>query len=735
MRAILLFLLVLSTGFLQTGRAQTPITLDDIWKDYSFTAKALPGFNFLADGRHYTVLKDHSIAKFDLLSGLVVETMFDGGRLKGENGFDGKVDSYEFSEDESKILIENGEEALFRHSTQANFFVWDGSEISPVFPEAKQRYAGFNPQADKVAFVLNNDLYYKDLKKKAVVRITQDGEVNRIINGATDWVYEEEFSFAQAYQWSPDGKKIAFYRFDESAVAEFTLISNKGELYPTQTKYKYPKVGTDNALVSIHIYDIDSKKTRKVDLGPETDQYIPRIKWTQDPNQLCVFRMNRHQNELELLLADAKTGKTRLLLKESSPYYVDIHDNLNFLKDGRHFLWTSEQGGWNHIYLYDMEGQLVRQLTQGEWEVTDFYGVDEAKGTVFYQATDGDPLRRSIHSITLDGETDKVLRRKGGWHRATFSGNFDYFVDGFSTANTPPTYTLVDRNGAEKRLIEDNAHLRILQEAHGVQPLEFFSFTTSEEVELNGYMIKPADFDETKKYPVLMYLYGGPGSQEATDSWKGQNYWWFQMLAQQGYVIACVDNRGTGGRGEEFKKMTYLKMGHYETIDQIEAAKKLGSLPFVDPNRIGIFGWSYGGFMSSLCLFKGSDVFKAAIAVAPVTHWKWYDTIYTERYMRTPAENPEGYEDNSPVLFADRLKGNYLLVHGTGDDNVHFQNTEEMVNALIKANKQFDTYFYPNRNHGISGGPTRLHLFAKMTSFLNEKLMKDNRPVGAQPKP
>ncbi len=735
MRAILLFLLVLSTGFLQTGRAQTPITLDDIWKDYSFTAKALPGFNFLADGRHYTVLKDHSIAKFDLLSGLVVETMFDGGRLKGENGFDGKVDSYEFSEDESKILIENGEEALFRHSTQANFFVWDGSEISPVFPEAKQRYAGFNPQADKVAFVLNNDLYYKDLKKKAVVRITQDGEVNRIINGATDWVYEEEFSFAQAYQWSPDGKKIAFYRFDESAVAEFTLISNKGELYPTQTKYKYPKVGTDNALVSIHIYDIDSKKTRKVDLGPETDQYIPRIKWTQDPNQLCVFRMNRHQNELELLLADAKTGKTRLLLKESSPYYVDIHDNLTFLKDGRHFLWTSEQGGWNHIYLYDMEGQLVRQLTQGEWEVTDFYGVDEAKGTVFYQATDGDPLRRSIHSITLDGQTDKVLRRKGGWHRATFSGNFDYFVDGFSTANTPPTYTLVDRNGAEKRLIEDNAHLRILQEAHGVQPLEFFSFTTSEEVELNGYMIKPADFDETKKYPVLMYLYGGPGSQEATDSWKGQNYWWFQMLAQQGYVIACVDNRGTGGRGEEFKKMTYLKMGHYETIDQIEAAKKLGSLPFVDPNRIGIFGWSYGGFMSSLCLFKGSDVFKAAIAVAPVTHWKWYDTIYTERYMRTPAENPEGYEDNSPVLFADRLKGNYLLVHGTGDDNVHFQNTEEMVNALIKANKQFDTYFYPNRNHGISGGPTRLHLFTKMTSFLNEKLMKDNRPVGAQPKP
>lgn len=735
MRAILLSLLVLSTGLFQPGTSQTPITLENIWKDYSFTSKSLPGFNFLADGRHYTVLKDHSIAKFDLLSGLVAETLFEGGKLKGENGFDGEVDSYKFSENESKILIENGREALFRHSTQAHFFVWDGNEISPVYPDAKQRYTGFNPQADKVAFVSGNDLYYKDLNKNMVVRITRDGEPNRIINGATDWVYEEEFGFAQAYQWSPDGKKIAFYRFDESAVAEFTLISNKGELYPTQMDYKYPKVGTANAIVSIHIYDLDSKKTRKVDLGPETDQYIPRIKWTQDPNQLCVFRMNRHQDELELLLADAKSGKTRLLLKEVNPWYIDIHDNLHFLKDGRHFLWTSEQDGWNHIYLYDMEGNLVRQLTRGEWEVTNFYGVDEANGVVFYQATDGDPLRRSIHSLTLDGQTDTVLRRKGGWHNASFSGNYDYFVDGFSTANTPPVYTLVDRNGLEKRVIEDNAHLRILQETHGVQPLEFFSFTTSEDVELNGYMIKPADFDETKKYPVLMYLYGGPGSQEATDSWKGQNYWWFQMLAQQGYLIACVDNRGTGGRGELFKKMTYLEMGHYETIDQIEAAKKLGSLSFVDPNRIGIFGWSYGGFMSSLCLFKGNDVFKAAIAVAPVTHWKWYDTIYTERYMRTPAENPEGYENNSPVLFADRLKGNYLLVHGTGDDNVHFQNTEEMTNALIKANKQFDTYFYPNRNHGISGGPTRLHLYTKMTSFLNEKLMKDNRPVGAQPKP
>ena len=729
MRSIF-FIILFCAGALFPLVAQSPITLEAIWQDYAFSAQSPPSFRFQNNGRSYLLREGANILQFETLTGRPVGKLFDGDVLKGRNGFSGRMSDYAFSADEQKLLVATETERIIRHSTQSHYFVWDGKDLQTLYPEAKQRYATFSPDAGKVAFVSGNNLFYKDLQTGKVVQVTRNGEINRIINGATDWVYEEEFSFAQAFQWSPDGKKIAFYRFDESAVPEFTLTLQTGGLYPEYQTYKYPKVGETNALVSIHIYHLDTKKTVQVDLGPETDQYVPRILWTQDPEQLCVFRMNRHQNHLELLLAQAKNGKTSLLLQERNEWYVDSHDNLTFLKDGQRFIWTSEQDGWNHIYLYDLKGRLLRQLTRGEWEVTAFYGVDEANGLVYYQATDGDPLRRSIRAVSLEDGEDRVLRRKGGWHSANFSPDFEYFVDHFSTANTPPVYTLVDREGRELRVIEDNAALQTMQQEHGVQPVEFFTLSTAEDVELNGYLIKPGDFDEEKEYPLLMYLYGGPGSQQVVDRWQGQNYWWFQMLAQQGYLIACIDNRGTGGRGEAFKKMTYLQLGRYETVDQLEAARKLGALPYVDANRIGMFGWSYGGYMSSLCLLKGNDVLKAAIAVAPVTHWKWYDTIYTERFMRTLAENPEGYAQNSPVLFADRLKGNLLLVHGTADDNVHFQNSEEMVNALFKAGKHFDTYFYPNRNHGIYGGNTRLHLYTRMTRFLDEKLKGDHSPVG-----
>jgi dipeptidyl-peptidase-4 len=440
--------------------------------------------------------------------------------------------------------------------------------------------------------------------------------------------------------------------------------------------------------------------------------------------------MNRHQNKLELLLADANTGATSVLLTETNPYYIDIHDNLTFLKTGQQFIWTSEQDGWNHVYLYDMEGNLIRQVTQGEWEVTEFYGVDEDNGVVYYQSTEPSPLQRDLYKINLLGKGKRKLNKSDGWNGAQFSSTFDYYVESHSTANSPASYTVYNQKGKLIRVIEDNKDLRQIQEDYAVGPVEFFDFETNQGVQLNGYLIKPKDFSPDQEYPVLMYLYGGPGSQQVKDSWGGRYYWWFQMLAQQGFVVACVDNRGTGGRGQEFKKMTYLQLGKFETVDQVEAARHLGSLPFVDKDRIGIFGWSYGGYMSSLCLLKGNDVFKAAIAVAPVTNWKWYDTIYTERYMRDEKENAEGYRDNSPVYFADRLKGNYLLVHGMGDDNVHFQHTAEMANALVAANKQFDTYFYPNRNHGIYGGYTRLHLFTKMTQFLDEKLKNDHSPVG-----
>ena len=735
MRTKAIMSLAVCVLLVQIAFGQKSITLEGIWQNYSFYAKSVPGFNFQNDGKHYTRKEGTTITQYDLTSGKQTAVLFDGSQVSSEGDYSGGLDSYTFSEDERKLLISTGTESIYRHSTKANYFVWNGKDLRALFADGKQRYATFDPTAEKVAFVHENNLFFKDLKSGEVVQITNDGEQNAIINGATDWVYEEEFSFARGFQWSPDGKKIAFYRFDESHVKEFTMTNYRGDLYPEYVTFKYPKVGEKNAFVSIHIYDLENEKTVRVATGKNLDQYIPRIKWTKDPSTLCVFRMNRHQNHLELLLADASTGKTNLLLEEKSKYYVDIHDNLTFLKDGKRFIWTSEKSGWNHVYLYNMDGTLIRQLTEGDYEVTNFYGVDEENSLIYYRAAAESPMQRELYSIDLKGKNKTKLSKQVGYHSAQFSSTFDYFVDTYSNINTPPTYTVYNRAGQKVRVIEENRNLRNLQSDYNVQPVEFFDFKTSEGVSLNAYSIKPPNFDSRKEYPVFMYLYGGPGSQQVIDSWRGQNYWWFQMLAQQGFMVVCVDNRGTGARGEEFKKMTYLELGKYETIDQIEAAKYLGGLPYVDENRIGIFGWSYGGYMSSLCLLKGNDVFKAAIAVAPVTNWKWYDTIYTERYMQTESENPSGYRDNSPINFADRLHGNYLLVHGMGDDNVHFQHTAEMANALISANKQFDTYFYPNRNHGIYGDNARYHLYFKMTQFLKDKLMNDNAPVGQKKRP
>lgn len=719
MKRILFFLIVIMSSI--AVQAQQKITVEQIWQDYLFTAKSVPGFNFLNDGKHYTRLESNKIQQYDLTTGNLIKTLFDAATAKG---FKGNVDSYSFSADESKILIQTESESVYRHSTLGNFFVFDRKSgmATAVYERGKHRNAVLNAGADKVAFVYENNLYFKDLATGLVRPVTKDGKMNEIINGATDWVYEEEFSFDQGFQWSPDGKRIAYYRFDERKVPEFTLTNFRGGLHPEYVTFKYPKVGDPNAQVGIQIYDIEQNINVEAAVSTSADYYIPRIKWTQSSDKLCIFRMNRHQSDLELLMADARSGKTTLLLQETSKTYLDIHDNLTFLKDGKHFIWTSEMDGWNHLYLYDMNGKLVRQLTQGPWEVTNFYGIDEKNELLFYQAAEKSPLERQVFSLSLNGKRKQKLADKAGWNDAQFSSTFDYYVITHSTANTPATYTVYDKTGKEVRTIENNARVQQIQKDFAVSNVEFFKFTTSEQVELNGWMIKPANFDENIRYPVLMYLYGGPGSQEVTDKWKGQNYWWFQMLTQQGYLVACIDNRGTGGRGEAFKKMTYMQLGKYETMDQIEGAKYIGSLKYADPGRIGIFGWSYGGYMSSLCLLKGDGVFKGAIAVAPVTNWKWYDSIYTERYMRTEAENAEGYRDNSPVNFADRLKGDYLLIHGMGDDNVHFQNAAEMANALIAANKQYETYFYPNRNHGIAGGKTRLHLYTKMTNFLNEKI-------------
>ena len=726
MKNHLLILLFFGIGISNQLIAQNEITLEDIWQKGTFSSNSVPGFKFLNDGKHYTRKEGKQIKEYDLTTGNFTKIIFDGTTIKNNSDFDGSFNSYEFSNDEQKILIKTQSEKIYRHSTRAMYFVYDRKKqmLNALSAGGKQRYATFNPQADKVAFVRQNNLYYVDLKSGKEVQVTNDGEHNKIINGSPDWVYEEEFSFARAFEWSSDGQKIAFMRFDESQVREFTMTMYYDLDYPDYYTFKYPKVGEVNAIVTVHIHNVGTGKTVKTDTGKEVDQYIPRIRWTQNADQLCIFRMNRHQNELEFLLANAKNGATKLLMKETNEWYIDEanFDNLIFLKDGRHFLWSSDNDGFSHIYLYNMQGKLVKQLTKGFYDVTSFYGVDEKNSKVFYQAAARTPIDREIYSISLDGSDQRLLSNKEGWNTAQFSSTFDYFVLTHSDANTPNVYAVYDRQGKLIRSIEDNAKVRKVQKAYSVQPIEFFTFKTSEDVELNGYMIKPPNFSDNHKYPVLMYVYGGPNSQTAKNSFDAARYWWFQLLAQKGYIIVSVDNRGTAARGEAFKKMTYLQLGKYETIDQIEAAKYLAGLSYTDPDRIGIFGWSYGGYMSSLAILKGNDVFKAAIAVAPVTNWKWYDTIYTERFMRSFKENPDGYQENSPIYFADRLKGAYLLVHGVGDDNVHFQNTVEMANALIRANKQFDTQFYPNRNHGIYGDNASIHLYTKMTDFLMEHL-------------
>jgi len=723
-RGISMFLFLLITGI---GLAQKQITIDDIWTNGVYRMKGVPGFRFMNDGRHYTQLKQNYLVKYDLTTGNATDTLINFNNLSFPDDRK-QVEDYSFNDNESQILLTTGGESIYRHSTKEWTYIYDPSskKLISLDDEGKQMHATMSPDNKKVAYVRDNNIYFKDLASGKTTQVTTDGKFNSIINGSCDWVYEEEFSFTQAFEWSPDSKTIAFYRFDETKVPEFTMTNYTGELYPEYETFKYPKVGAENSKVSIHLYDVKSRNTVAVDRSSDPDGYIPRIKWTQDPKQLCVFWMNRHQNHLELLLADAATGKTSLMYQEENKYYIDITDDFRFLKNGAGFIWPSEQDGFNHIYLYGMDGKKIKLLTPGDYDVITVVGVDEKNNTLYYEAAAKSPMEREVYSVKLDGTSRKLITNNPGMNSVQYSTTFDLFVWTHSTINSPASIGVYDRDGKLVRQLEDNAGLKKLQEECKVQPVEFFKFKTSENVELNGYRIMPYNFDPNKKYPVFMYLYGGPGSQEVLDGWIGSDYWWFQSLAQQGYIIACVDNRGTGARGEEFKKMTYLQMGHYETIDQIEAAKYLGSQPYADPSRIGIFGWSYGGYMSSLCLLKGNDVFNSAIAVAPVTNWKWYDTIYTERYMRDEKENKKGYEDNSPVNFADRLKGNYLLVHGGSDDNVHFQNSMEMANALIKANKQFDTYTYPNRNHGISGNNARRHLYTKMNSFINEHLKPEN---------
>ena len=697
------------------------IQLEDIWARRTFSPEWVWGINSMNDGVHYSSLNygenNVYITQYSYETGDSILTIVDSKDLDGISFSD-----YSFSEDEKKVLLPTETESIYRYSSRSNYYVYDReTKKAEELSEGKQRLAQFSPDASKVAFVKENNIFIKDIINNTELQVTFDGEINKIINGATDWVYEEEFAFDNGMQWNASGNKIAYYRFDEEKVPEFSMDLFT-DLYPSQSQFKYPKAGETNSTIELFIYDLDSNKTTKANINTEEEFYIPRIKWTLDENVLSVQRMNRHQNQLDFILVDAKDGSSQTIFTENDAAYIDVTDNLTFLNDGKYFIWTSEKSGYNHIYLYNLKGKQVRQITKGNYDVTDFYGIDESNNTVYFASSERSPMHRDVYAVQLNGKNKKTLTNKIGTNSATFSTNYKYFINQYSNANTPYYFSLFDAKGNEVRMLKDNSNLKNSLSEYALSQKEFFNFKTTEGIDLNGWMMKPHNFDETKQYPVFMYLYGGPGSQQVTDSWGGSNFLWYQMLTQQGYIVACVDNRGTGARGSEFKKCTYQQLGKLETEDQIEANRYLANLPYVDGSRIGIFGWSYGGYMSSLCLLKGADEFKMAIAVAPVTNWRYYDSIYTERYMRTPQENASGYDDNSPINHVEKLKGKYLLVHGSADDNVHYQNTMEMTNALVNANKQFDLFIYPNKNHGIYGGYTRLHLFTKMTNFIEENL-------------
>ena len=496
----------------------------------------------------------------------------------------------------------------------------------------------------------------------------------------------------------------------------------KKELYPTIETFKYPKAGEKNATVSLHIYDVAGNTAKKVDLGNYKDFYIARLKWTNDSNILSAQVLNRHQDNLDLLFIDGTTISAKVVLNEKDKAYVDVTDNLTFLQDNS-FIWTSEKDGFNHIYLYDKTGKLKNQVTKGNWEVTSYYGFDEKTKTIFYQSTENGSINRDVYRIALDGKSKVRLSKNSGTNKATFSPNFQFFINTFSSAAQPTVYSLNEsKAGKEIKIIESNQDLASKLKGYNLPSKEFFVLKTEKGNELNAWIIKPKDFDSAKKYPVFMYQYSGPGSQQVNNEWNAVDDYWFMMLTQKGYIVACIDGRGTGFKGADFKKVTQLQLGKYEVEDQIDAAKVIGAYPYVDASRIGIFGWSYGGFMASNCIFQGADVFKMAIAVAPVTNWRFYDSIYTERYMQTPQENPSGYDNNSPINHTNKLKGKFLLIHGSADDNVHVQNSMQMMEALIQADKQFDSQIYPDKDHGIYGGKTRIQLYNKMTNFIKENL-------------
>ena len=682
-------------------------------RDGTFEQKTVSGVRSLSDGERYTTMSDGRVLCFSYRTGEPAGVLFDASAAETRIEFT----DYVLSADERRLLLTTDVEPIYRHSFTAEYWIYDRQDgsLRRLSQGGPQQQAQFSPDGSRVAFVRGGNLFVADPAAGSERQLTFDGRFNHIINGLPDWVYEEEFSFARAFAWSPDGRKIAYLRFDESRVKQYNMNRFAGGLYPENYTFKYPKAGEQNSVVELYCCDAADGSTVRMDTGEQTDQYIPRLFWTPT-GQLGFYRLNRLQNHFEVLLCDS-SGASRVVYDERNDRYVERVDGrtVTFLPDGDRFVVRSERDGFMHLYLYGVSEGLLGRITSGEWEVTELLGIEGDR--VYYLSTETSPLRRDLYTVRLDGRGKRRLTGGDGTYRIAPSRGFRYFISYFSNVRTPNRVTLHRSDGRLVRTLEDNAALRAKLDELQVPVKEFFRFATSEGVELNGYMVRPNGFDSSRRYPVLMTQYSGPGSQQAADRWT---IGWEDVLVQQGYIVACVDGRGTGFRGEEFKKCTYGELGKYETVDQIEAARYLASLPYVDPDRIGIYGWSYGGFMALNCILKGNDVVRAAIAVAPVTSWRFYDTIYTEIYNGLPQDNPSGYDDNSPIHFADRLKGKLLIAHGTGDDNVHIQNTYEMITKLVEYDKPFELYVYPDRNHGM--GPSRHHLMERCIEFVQRNL-------------
>ena len=721
-----LFVLALFFPLITNSQAKK-ITLEDIYKKGTFRAESIQGFNSMKDGNFYFENFEENIVKKSFETGEIVETIIKNGEAKTKDGIALSLSDIVWSDDEKKILIFTEREFIYRHSSKAKVYVFNlKNKLTQQIDVAKILHATLSPDGNQVAFVKDNNLFVKNLTSNKTIAITSDGKWNKIINGNCDWVYEEEFSFSKAFAWSNTGNYIAFYKFNETKVPEFAFTIFDS-LYPTQYNYKYPKAGDANSTIGIYIHNVKTNKTIKADIGTETDIYIPRIKWMANDDKLCVYWLNRLQNNLKLLSTDAKTGKSSVFYDETNKYYVDINDDMHFFKDGNTFLFSSEKDGMNSLYLGKIKEKSSYQLTKPTAELSQLFGVDEVNDKVYYSLADN-IKNKMPYCYDLKANKQIALSNKPGTHRITFNSNYSYYVDYYSTATTPNVISLKNTSKVLEnidfigKVLKDNAKLNnLINNIYQLATPDFLMLKNTAGVELCSWILKPNNFDSSKKYPVLFSNYGGPGSQQVSNNWGSINMWQ-HFLSQLGYIIVCVDNTGTGFRGEEFKKKTYLEMGKYEIADQIDVAKYLATLPFVDANRIGHWGWSYGGFMSSLAITKGADVFKAAIAVAPVTNWRYYDNIYTERFMRTPKENAKGYDENSPINHVGKIKGKFLIIHGTADDNVHFQNSVMMIDEMIKKNIEFESGYYPNKNHGIRGGNTSFHLYNKMTKFILENL-------------